>query len=549
MMNFIYPKSLSRSNNRLFRVNFIHNQSGSFTPENLLNLIKGNKPLELVRTLRESAGIVSQSANKITAVDVSPCFPVLFGSETSEDGISLTKEVMNFVDTIIPYTSYNASISLINYFCDKDDIETALQYYSIIQKSSLALDAATFEKFVGKLCDNAMVDEIEEVLKIQKPTLLLADRMIEPYVLSGRIYEFSGHLDNMLESNAILTQLGMVSNFVEVLLKSRLRRAISGATKTLSEMVGVDNVHKSLSKFFTILESLQEMEEGPPGLGRCAATIYYYLEYCKEQWDDETVPAPLPLDSNDQQAVEAIVLAEQQRTFKYLIEHRHFYDNGCFLEDSPFDVLDITAELAMEKLNPPLLYQASLFHNARQDEQRFVTLISNDILDLQVLRVFDETMEKLEHMEELERSEENDEDDADFDDDFDDNSFEDENHSIKTVDEGKRGANEDDDWNDDADFDDEDEDFEKVEKLAESRPRKRINDLSRSLHASFGRYRLTFDDDFFDEMEIISYELPMASINSIPIIKFKPEEKTPDDDGGTVIKSSLLPRDAEFSKK
>jgi hypothetical protein len=531
--------------------------------DRLETLLKENKPLEIVRVLNEAVNenqtrIIPNGLDGKSALEISGLIPVLFGERKDDIHVTLVKDIVSCVDKLVPYSKYKTMARLINYYCDQDDPITAVKYYDALQESSLAIDALSFEKFLGKLCENAMVDEIEIALKNQSPSITMAERMIEPYILSGRVFEFSQHFPAMLASEEIFSNLLAVKNFVEALLKSRLRRAISGAPKTLSEMVGLEAIHNDLTKFHSTLENMFYMAKHPSGYGQCSAIICNYLDYCSE-WDDDTIPSPLNLAPD---LVDNTQVGNTNLTFKYIVEHRNFHDNGSFLEESPFEVLDITAELGSDKLKPPLLYRADLFYTAQEDDQKFVSLICNDALELPLLHIFDEALEELGSLENGDEGGDGDSDDdddvenddefelGDNEDEFDDfdemDNFEAVDAITKVEDSRQRKAMNKSalqKW--DVQFDDE-EQTEEPDKLAASNPRRRINDLSRSLYASFGRYKPMFEEDFFYEMELLSYEDPKDA-SLLLKHQFVPKGGNPGDSGG-VLQGTDLPVDAEFGK-
>jgi hypothetical protein len=348
-----------------------------------------------------------------------------------------------------------------------------------------------------------------------------------------------------LRSEETFFQLDDVKSFIEALLKARLRRAISGAPKTLSEMVGLEEIHKDLSRFNSTLEKMFYLKKLPTGYGRCVAIIFNYLEFCNEDWDEETILSPMLLAPDARASVDIVPDQNIRPALKYIVEHRNFHGKGKFMEDSPFEVLDITAELGIDKLKPPLLYHADLFDSAQEDEQKFVSLICNEVLDLPLINIFDETLEELDLFETDEEDEYGNESEI-RDDEFDDMDSVDEAEALGACsrdEEDRQRKSSLQNWDDE--FDSE-EQTEESSILAASNPRRRINDLSRSLFATFSRYQPSFKDPFFHEMELLSYEDP-KNANFLLSHEFVSKEENLGD-CGDVKQGTVVPVDAEVGK-
>lgn len=460
--------------------------------------------------------------------DVGKLFLETFGEHKDSDAINLAINAMGRIDATIPYSSYHATVALIQHFCNKGDVETAWKYYLRPNEKPIALDFVTLESFVSKLCDNVMLDEVQMLLgKNNHPTFSMLRKMAEPYILSGRIHDFAQHVSVGLHSPHLRLDFGELQALVVHILQARIQRAMSGSPLTLSEMEGAQQIFDELNTMSDELHSMEwvgdEDFKGRQEFEEARRIVDSYLSYC-HTWDGESIQYPQKHPSEEPSHREPFVPSS---SFKYLVEHRRFYDQELFLEESPFEVMDITAELAENKMNPPLLYSADLFYNARNDDGKFVAAIRSDALGEELDHldngILDDVAKFWEKQAERFNVDFRKADGRDLD-----------------VDEETYDENDDDHFDSEDDFEDDDDDEEdedgdehflrdvrrrtrlseasrittgiSIEEmhhfLASDMPHRRIHDLSRSLFLAFGRYKPAFNEDFFAEMETLSYQDP-----------------------------------------
>jgi hypothetical protein len=465
-----------------------------------------------------------------TPQDVGKLFLETFGEQKDSDAINLAIDAMGRIEATIPYSSYHATVALIQHFCNKGDVETAWRYYIRPNEKPVVLDFVALESFVSKLCDRVMLDEVQQLLgNSHHPTLSMLNKMVEPYILSGRIHDFAQHLSVGLHSKHLRLDFGELQALVEYILQARIQRAMSGAPMTLSEMEGAQQVFEELNMMADELHNMEWAGDGDlkgrDEFEEARRLVDAYLCYCHE-WDGESIQYPNKSSTEGPPLRDPFVPSS---SFKYLVEHRRFYDQDLFLEESPFDVMDITAELAENKMNPPLLYASDLFFNARNDDGKFVATIRSEALGQQVDQMDNGLLDNVAKFWEKqaerfnvdfrkadgrdfdvdeETFQENDDTDFDSEDDLDDYDDEeeddddvgDEQHFLRDV-RRKRIS--------DISGISPSLSIEEMHHfLASDMPHRRIQDLSRSLFLAFGRYKPAFDENFFMEMETSSYEDP-----------------------------------------
>lgn len=522
--------------------------------EILKQLVRENKPHDIISLLKNSTAVdlnVKPRANGLKETNEIPrYFYSFFTDRSSKDDIQVAKDALKCVDKAYPFTQYISLVGLINKFLDADNVLTAWSYYQELASNGHILDVSTADKLVDKLCKNMMLVEAEQLALAHEVNFDILVKIMNPFVLTGRLYQVSVLLEKFVTSPDVHTRLGQVEVLVEKLLRARIRRSIAGVPFSTSEDLALKNIDRTLGEFQRTLEYMQSFQTEPAGLDRCILIVGGFVDYCRNDWPENTVPSPLSMEAEDKAVFEALFSLEPPETFKYLIEHRNFYSNDGFLEVSPFVVEDLTATMKPKAGSPALLYSSDFFPGALSDEQRFVSILSNDILDTPAMGLFVDSLESLSMERELLDGQQPDEnyddeyemqgnirevgsdDDDESDDDDLDGHIEFVMHSSRSS-RSSRGSPSgnfasmgEDDMDMDMDIDVDAGDHVNATAL----PRGRLQDLSRSLFLSFGRIKPRFKDDFFDEMEVLSYEDPLESSFDVQ----------PDDDGGVVSKKSAL---------
>lgn len=493
----------------------------------------------------KNAGDLSSSFTRkaSTPQDVGKLFLETFGEQKDSDVIDVAIDVMGRIDATIPYSSYHATVALIQHFCSKGDVETAWRYYIRPNEKPVVLDFVALESFVSKLCDRVMLDEVQQLLgHSHHPTLSMLHKMAEPYILSGRIHDFAQHLSAGLHSRHLRLDFGELVTLVEYILQARIQRAMSGSPMTLSEMEGAQQIFDELNMMADDLHNMEWVGDGDLNdreeFEEARRIVDAYLSYC-DTWDGESIQYPSKPSTEGSSLRDPFVPGS---SFKYLVEHRRFYDQDLFLEESPFDVMDITAELAENKMNPPLLYSSDLFYNARNDDGKFVATIRSDALGQQLDQMDNSLLENVAKFWEKQAERFNvdfrkadgrdfdvdeeiyqEDDDVDFDseddlddydDDEEDDSFGDEQRFLRDV-RRKRIS--------DVSVISAGLSIEEMNHLlASDMPHRRIQDLSRSLFLAFGRYKPAFDENFFLEMETSSYQDPSKTPEATTATEVEP---------------------------
>eukprot|EP01039_Chlorochromonas_danica_P007467 gene7468-8256_t len=214
---------------------------------NLPKIIKEYKIEKIIADLYSSSEELSNPADLDNVLDILRC--VKHASSTTT-----TTTSTNNTSTSAANALYSSLLELLEGFLEHDNLDMAYLCFLEIKKENHFLDRKALHHFVDKTAQHCHISYMKEVLEYHHPTQQLLQMVVEPLIMSGSVLAFAELLDryfflNRKEPPSPRDLLRLLQD----ILKARIRRALSNARLSKSEMRGMLQMETTLKNYKQVL--------------------------------------------------------------------------------------------------------------------------------------------------------------------------------------------------------------------------------------------------------------------------------------------------------